>query len=97
MLNLKTIDATTHEFDVRVAPGSSRSEVRGLHAGGLKVAVRAPPEKGRANAEVIEVLAEFFGLPERQVTVISGETSKQKRVRVTGISAQHIEERIEEL
>ena len=90
-LILKSLDATTHEFEVRVSPGSSRSKVSGLHAGGVKVAVRAPPEKGRANEEVIEVLAGFFKIPARQVTVVSGHTSKTKRVRLIGLAAQQIE------
>ena len=90
-LTLKSLDATTHELEVRVSPGSSRSKVSGLHGGGIKVAVRAPPQKGRANEEVIEVLAEFFGVPERNVSVVSGHTSKTKRVRLIGLTAQQIE------
>jgi hypothetical protein len=75
------------EFGVLVSPGSSRSCVRGLHGGVLKIAVRAPPEKGKANAEVEEVIAAALGLPRRAVRVTAGQTSRRKRVQVLGISA----------
>jgi hypothetical protein len=78
------------EFAVVVSPGSSQSKVRGVHGAALKVAVRAPPEKGRANEEVVAVLAEFFELPPRNIAVVSGETSRQKRVRVLGLDAQAV-------
>jgi len=90
-LAIKSLDATTHELDVRVSPGSSRSCVMGLHGGGIKVAVRAPPEKGRANEEVVEVLAEFLNIPARQVTVVSGPTSKNKRMRIVGIAGPQLQ------
>jgi len=82
------------EIQILVTPGSSQSKVRGVHGSALKVAVRAPPEKGRANEEVADVLAEFFALPARNVAVVSGETSRQKRVRVLGLDAQILAARL---
>ncbi len=76
------------EFSVWAAPGSSRSGVRGLHGAALKVAVQAPPEKGKANEEVVRVLAEYFGVPARQIHVLAGMTSRQKRVQVLGLSIE---------
>ena len=75
------------EFEVLVTPGSAKACVRGVHGTVLKVAVQAPPEKGRANAEVEAVLADYFGLPKRQVLVISGFKSRNKHVQLMGISA----------
>jgi len=69
---------------VRVAPKSARSRVEGLAGGALKVAVTAPPEDGKANAAVIEVLAAALGVPKRDVAVASGATSRRKLVDVTG-------------
>lgn len=76
------------EFEVLVTPGSAKACVRGVHGTALKVAVHAPPEKGKANAEVEELLAEYFGLPARQVHVVSGQTSRKKRVQVLGVTAE---------
>lgn len=71
-------------FGVLVSAGSARPGVRGLHGAALKLAVRSAPEKGRANDEVETVLAEFLGLPRKQVRVVSGHTSRRKRVQVLG-------------
>lgn len=80
------------EFDALVTPGSAVACVRGLHGSGIKVAVRSPPEKGKANAEVEDVLAEYFGLPKRQVMVVNGHASRSKRIRVEGLTtAQFME------
>jgi uncharacterized protein len=78
------------EFSVLVSAGSSRSGVRGLHGDALKLAVRSAPEKGRANDEVESVLAEFLGLPRKQVSVVSGHTSRRKRVQAMGCSSAHV-------
>lgn len=74
------------EFDVLATPGSSVSKVRGIHGDALKVAVRAAPERGKANDEVIEVLASFFDVARQNVAILSGETSRNKRVRIAGLS-----------
>jgi uncharacterized protein (TIGR00251 family) len=69
---------------VKVVPKSSRSEVgEYLANGALKVKVAAAPEKGKANAELRAVLAKHFGVPERNVVIVSGQTSQLKRIRIT--------------
>ena len=88
-LELKAIQNGV-EFEVLATPGSSRSCVRGVHGMALKVAVRAAPEKGKANAEIEEVIAEFLGIPARQVNVVSGMASRQKRVQASGIDVQAV-------
>lgn len=73
------------DLDVKVIPRASRSEVAGAMAdGSLKVKVMAVPEKGKANAEVCEVLARHFGVPVTQVEIVAGATSTRKRVRIAG-------------
>lgn len=62
----------------RVSPGASRSRVMGLHQGAVKLAVKAPPERGKANEEVCSLLAARFGVPPRDVRVVRGETSQDK-------------------
>jgi uncharacterized protein (TIGR00251 family) len=66
-----------------VVPGASRSEIKGRHGGALRVRVAAPPEGGRANAEVCRLLGETFGGKAR---VESGSTSRSKRVVVAGVT-----------
>ena len=78
------------EFSVLANPGSSRSCVSGVHGNALKVAVRAAPENGKANAEIESVLAEFLELSDRQVNVISGLTSRQKCVQALGTNVQAV-------
>jgi len=84
-LNLKAVPGGL-EFDVLATPGSSVSKVRNVHGNALKVAVRAAPERGKANDEIVEVLAAFFSVPRGTVAILSGETSRNKRVRITGLS-----------
>ena len=72
---------------VRVQPGAGRSEVIGRFGHGpgvaaLKLKVAAPPEGGRANAAVSELLATTLGVPKDAVRLIAGETSRTKRVRI---------------
>jgi uncharacterized protein (TIGR00251 family) len=80
--------------DVIVSAGSSRSEVRGIHGNALKVAVRSAPEKGKANKEVEELLAEFFGVNKRSAAVIAGQTSRNKQMQVTGVTLEAARARI---
>jgi uncharacterized protein len=81
---------TQHEtglsFAVRVQPRASRSEATGELDGALKVRLAAPPVEGAANDELIRLLARLLGLPRSQVTLVAGQTSKNKVVRVQGIS-----------
>jgi len=71
------------DIRVKVIPKSSRNEVVGyLDDGTLKVKVAAAPEKGKANAELCSFLAKHFHVPTRNVSVVSGEKSHRKLVRV---------------
>jgi uncharacterized protein len=67
-------------FNVKVVPGSSRTVVAGLYNGMLKVRLAAPPEKGKANQALIELLAEKFNIPKNSIAITSGLTSKIKQM-----------------
>lgn len=68
---------------VKVVPKASRTELAGAQADGAwKIRVQAPPEKGKANAELCRFLAGLFGVSVRQVEVVSGRTSALKHVRI---------------
>jgi len=70
---------------VKVIARSARSEMAGEMADGtLKVKIAAPPEKGKANDALCEFLAEYYGVPRRAVTIVSGHSAALKLVRVEG-------------
>jgi uncharacterized protein (TIGR00251 family) len=73
-------------FGVRVVPRASQSAVAGEHDGALRVRVAAPPVDGAANAELVRTLARALNLPHRAVEIVSGLSSKTKRVRVSGVN-----------
>lgn len=70
---------------VKVVPGSSRDRVVGRYGDGIKVQVSAAPEKGKANAAVVKLLAEFFGVKVGQVQLISAPANPRKQFRISGI------------
>src|SRR5438094_135636 len=72
---------------VRAQPGAKKAGIIGEHAGALKVAVHAAPEQGKANKALIEVLSQELGLKKAQIELLSGETSRDKRFLLRGISA----------
>ena len=76
--------------NVRAAPRSSRAGLDGAMGDALKVRIRSAPVDGKANKELIEVLADAFGLPKSAVTFKSGETSKTKRILLRGIAKETI-------
>lgn len=83
--------------DVKVVPGASRTQIAGLMGQRLKIRVSAPPEGGKANRAVCELLAEVFGVPPRNVVVAAGQTTPQKTIHVIGVSLCQASERIQEL
>ncbi|MGA2220268.1 MAG: DUF167 domain-containing protein [Verrucomicrobiia bacterium] len=85
-------DAAT--FAVRVTPRAKRNAVVGVAGDALKVRVTAPPEDGRANDALIEVLADWLGVKRRQIEIISGATSRNKIVRVTSAARELIETKL---
>jgi uncharacterized protein (TIGR00251 family) len=80
-------------LEVRVIPNAPRNEVVGWHGGALKVKVHAPALEGRANAELCEFLASHLGLPRRAVTLLRGEKSRRKVLRIAGFGAAEMQRR----
>jgi uncharacterized protein (TIGR00251 family) len=81
---------------VRAQPGARRNQITGEHNGHLKVAVTQVAEKGKANDAILEVLCESLNLRKSQVELISGETSREKKVLVSGIAMEILAKRITE-
>ena len=76
---------------VHVTPRASKSEVVGLVGGQLKVKVTSPPVDGAANAELIRLLSRYFDVAKRNIELISGETSRIQKVRISGLKEQQIQ------
>ena len=81
-------------IDVRVVPRSRRSEIAGTRGDALLVRLKAPPVDGAANAELIDVLAARLQITKRSVSIVSGGTSRQKRVLVMGLDAETVVSRL---
>ena len=79
---------------VRAQPGARKAGVLGEQAGALKVAVTAPPEDGRANKALVEMLREVLHLKRSQVDLISGATSRDKRFLIRGVDAKDMKARL---
>jgi uncharacterized protein (TIGR00251 family) len=77
-------------FWVHVHPRSRRDEIVGLHGDALKIRTAAPPTGGRANQALRGLLAKRLSVPPSSVEILSGHTSRQKRVRVAGVTASAI-------
>jgi uncharacterized protein (TIGR00251 family) len=71
---------------IHVQPRASKNGFAGIHDGAIKLRITAPPVDGKANALIIEILAKMFKVPKSAVLLTSGQQSRQKRFRVTGIS-----------
>jgi uncharacterized protein (TIGR00251 family) len=67
-------------LDLHVQPGASRTEFAGKHGDRVKVRLAAPAHDGKANRALIEFLAEYYGVPRRNVRITAGLKSRQKRV-----------------
>ena len=73
---------------LRVQPGARRSAIVGMQGDRLRVAVRAPPVDGKANAEVIKLVAGLLGLPKRAVALCAGAASRDKALRIDALRSE---------
>jgi uncharacterized protein len=81
-------------FQVKVHPRARKNAITGVVGDSLKVALAAPPVEGRANEACIAYLAEFLNVPRSSVTIAGGESSRQKLIRVAGLSAAQVEAKL---
>jgi len=75
-------------------PGARRSQVVGRHGESWKLRVHAAPERGRANDEVVALLAEVLGLSQSQVRVVAGRTTRDKVVELSQITLDDADQRL---
>jgi len=72
-------------IDVRVIPRAPRTRVDGTRGGAILIRLAAPPVDGAANDALIAFLSETLALPRRGITIVAGEKSRDKRVRIEGL------------
>ena len=75
-------------LDVIVVPGSSRSRIIGPHGDRLKIALKAPPMDGKANRELLSLLAKVLEVPGKNLRILHGENNRRKTVLVGALSLQ---------
>lgn len=82
---------------VRAQPGARRTGIVGEQNGALKVAVAAPPDKGKANAAVQEVLCDALSLKRSQVELVAGPASRDKKFLLRGVTTEALTVRIQSI
>jgi hypothetical protein len=75
-------------FAVRGQPNARKTAVVGEHAGAVKVAVTAPPEDGKANAAILDVLKDWLGVKRSQLELVSAPSNRNKVFLVRGVTAE---------
>ena len=75
---------------LHVQPKARREQIVGLHDGRLKVSVTAAPDRGKANAAVIRLLADTFAVPRSEIQLLRGDTSRQKDFLIVGCAVHKV-------
>lgn len=78
------------DLDVRVTPRAGRTGFAGMREDVLLVRLAAAPVDGAANEELINLIAKTLRIPKRDVTIISGERSRTKRIRIAGLDREQV-------
>jgi uncharacterized protein len=87
--------ATGISFAVKVHPRAHKEAITGVIGDALKLALTAPPVDGKANQAVIEFFADLFAISRSSITIASGETSRNKVIHVSGISAEQVRQKLQ--
>jgi uncharacterized protein len=81
-------------FAVRLHPRAKKNAITGVLGDALKLSLTAPPVEGKANAACTEFLADLLNLPRSSITIAAGESSRNKVIRVAGLSAAEVQSRL---
>ena len=93
MISIEEKDGSV-TFKVRVQPRASRTELAGEHGDALKIRLAAPPVDGKANEACRRFLADLLAVPLNAVEIVGGESSRDKRIRVRGVTSQQVKTRL---
>ncbi len=89
-----TTTASGVRLRIYVQPGASRNQIVGVHGEALKIKIKAPPEGGRANLELVSFLAKSLTLPKRALRLSSGLTSRSKVIEIEGATGEFVAQRL---
>ncbi len=82
------------KLSIKVIPNSSKNEIVGLKDGVWKLKIAAPPDKGKANKELIDFLSERLGLRKADLNLIKGQASHNKLIVIDGLTEEEISRRL---
>jgi uncharacterized protein len=82
------------KISVKVQPNAGRNEVTGLSNGVWRIKIAAPPDKGKANKELIEFLSQVLGLKKNALDIMNGHTSHSKVISIEGLTPEEIVSRL---
>ena len=87
-------DASGARFKIHLSPRASKEAIGGFHGDAVKVRVTAPPVDGRANQALLKYLADILGVSLSRLEILSGETSRDKLVKVIGLGPEEVATRL---
>jgi uncharacterized protein len=93
MIPIKTLPSAI-SFAVKVHPRAKKNAITGVVGDALKLSLTSPPVDGRANEACVEFFAKLFQVSRASVTIAAGESSRNKVVRVTGVSEEYIRQKL---
>lgn len=85
----------TAKLLLRIIPNATKTQIVGWYGEQLKVRVKAPPEKGKANKEIVAYIAKLLNLSVNDLNIITGQTSQNKCLEVNGLSQKQLLKKIE--
>jgi uncharacterized protein (TIGR00251 family) len=80
----------------KVTPNAGSNEITGFRNGVLLVKVAAPPDKGKANRELVEIIAEKLEIKRSAILIIKGQTSRHKTIIIEGMTAEELQKRLKQ-
>lgn len=89
--------ASSVRLTLKIVPGASHDKVVGRLGDALKLRVRAQPERGKANAAVIALLAQYLQVPESSISIVSGHTASSKIVEIIGLSGAELQQKLAQI
>lgn len=82
---------------IKIIPGSSKDKIIGIYNDVLKIIIAAPPVEGKANKKCIAYLAKYFNIAKSKIEIISGQTSKNKLIKIYDINQKDFLDKIEKI
>ncbi len=82
----KQTDSIYTDIEVKIITRSSRNEIVSGAGDAIKIKVTSPPVDGKANKAVIEMISKYSGIPKKDIEILSGEKSRNKKIRIHGVS-----------